>query len=66
MCFPRRCNYLCKLALRPESDTLNGDLAETLNSAFAFLMHARCPISLHGTVENLGRRVAYRRSYLKS
>jgi len=32
-CCLRRCMYLCKHALRPGSDTLNGDLAETLNSA---------------------------------
>ena len=33
MLLQRRCRYLCKHALRTGSDTLHGDLAETLNSA---------------------------------
>ncbi len=38
MLLQRRCNCLCKHALRPGSDTLNGDLAETLNFAFYLCM----------------------------
>ena len=43
MLLRRRCNYLCKHALRPGSDTLYGDLAETLKFAFFLCMQDGTP-----------------------